>query len=725
MMKKNKLNKEEIAEDYCFTCKDGGHLRVCDFKFSYVPIQFKLKFSYFQGKVDFRDTETYEFLFKDYWEIIKDQEGLTLIDLQAANALLKRGENYKGGSDSDKLAEEDVESEGDDLEINSDDGLSFLEDLKGRCGRMKKPIKRSRSKKKVFISWGSVELINFLISVGRDTNEPLTLLDACEIIKDYIDRNNLHDPDTKKKKNVICDERLYALFRKRKVKFHKIECLLESHFATNDDSDEEISFSSEDGGTFGRRKKQNTGYDEHKLQPKEYMEDISAAPKSCYASIVRKNINSVYLKRSLIMEFLKSPDTFEEKVTGCFVRVKVDPEDFYFVPEKRYKLGQVTGVKKALQTYKVGTMSTDVVLRVSNYHADVQLFFLSDDDFDEAELENKIRSVHADIMNHLRTSEERKRLLQEIPTVVADISQTKVKNTNGPPISSECQLPKAADVNNSGSGHVIEIEEDHGVQDSKITGNMRISVHVDDEDKTWHYVDPSGNEQGPFDMVSLSLLPTLLSPSPVFHETTLLLPSLEIKSSFLRHQNPFPLKPKLSSTPCSPISLQEFQSLAVAKSLLSAMPVLKIRSCLFLLLISALALEASVSETPSAYEMLEKFDFPKGILPEGVKSYVLNGDGGFEVYLSGNCEFKVEGGYILKYGRKITGKVKSGSLTDLKGVSVKVLFAWFGINEVVRNDSDISFYVGPLSASFPVSNFDECPRCSCGFDCATALPMVS
>ncbi|XP_064956462.1 uncharacterized protein LOC135633038 [Musa acuminata AAA Group] len=216
-----------------------------------------------------------------------------------------------------------------------------------------------------------------------------------------------------------------------------------------------------------------------------------------------------------------------------------------------------------------------------------------------------------------------------------------------------------------------------------------------------------------------------LSLSPVFHETTLLLPSLEINSSFLRHQNPFPLKPKLSSTPCSPISLQEFQSLAVAKSHLSAMPVLQIRSCLFLLLISALALEASVSETPSAYEMLEKFDFPKGILPEGVKSYILNGDGGFEVYLSGNCEFKVEGGYILKYDRKITGKVKSGSLTDLKGVSVKVLFAWFGINEVVRNDSDISFYVGPLSASFPVSNFDECPRCSCGFDCATALPMVS
>jgi len=28
----NKRRKEEMAEDYCFFCKDGGELRVCDFR---------------------------------------------------------------------------------------------------------------------------------------------------------------------------------------------------------------------------------------------------------------------------------------------------------------------------------------------------------------------------------------------------------------------------------------------------------------------------------------------------------------------------------------------------------------------------------------------------------------------------------------------------------------------------------------------------------------------
>ncbi|WOL03621.1 hypothetical protein Cni_G12341 [Canna indica] len=534
------------------------------------------------GKVDFTDTETYEFLFKDYWEIIKDQEGLTLIDLQAAKALLKRGKNCMVESDLERPAEDDAGSEFDyvdEKDPDFDDGSSFLEDLKAKRSGIKKPIKRSRSKmpkRKEFIGWGSIELIEFLKSIGKDTEEPLIQLDACEIIKEYIHEKNLQDPDKKKKKSVICDERLYALFKKKKVKYHKIYSLLESHFAANvDDSGDEFFFSSEeDDDSFGWKKKQCTSSGDkfNKSYKKNYNENVSVPTKSQYASIVGKNINSVYLKRSLIIELLKSPDTFGSKVTGCFVRVKLDPKEFYFVPEKIYKLGQVTGVKKALQAYKIREMSTDVVLCVSNMDKDVQISMLSDDDFEEdecedllqlakkglfsrptvVELEEKIRCVHSDIMNHLRKPEERERLLQEIPPVIADTCEFEEKTysqlnfpaeVKGKDMScekpaegkvaenkypfhvkaaeeiagngvalllnadqralAESKLVKATCTSTAKTSQVSEIEEAAEVTNSRIPDNIQIVELFENEDRIWHYIGDSGNEHGPFDMVSL------------------------------------------------------------------------------------------------------------------------------------------------------------------------------------------------------------------------------
>ncbi|OAY63167.1 hypothetical protein ACMD2_15055 [Ananas comosus] len=151
------------------------------------------------------------------------------------------------------------------------------------------------------------------------------------------------------------------------------------------------------------------------------------------------------------------------------------------------------------------------------------------------------------------------------------------------------------------------------------------------------------------------------------------------------------------------------------------------QKALILLLILTLILSAfgdrkgPIYGSPTAYQVLEGFDFPPGILPAGVTSYLLRQDGSFEVYLSeDDCEFKIAGQYQLKYRQKITGTVQSGAIKNLNGVSVKVLFLWIGINEVDRSGDELSFYVGPLSASFGVANFEESPRCRCGFDCATA-----
>ena len=124
----------------------------------------------------------------------------------------------------------------------------------------------------------------------------------------------------------------------------------------------------------------------------------------------------------------------------------------------------------------------------------------------------------------------------------------------------------------------------------------------------------------------------------------------------------------------------------------------------------------------TAYEMLEKYGFPKGILPEGVTSYTLRDDGSFDVHLAGrgNCDFAVDGGYLLDYRRIISGKLdpSAGAIKELRGVSVKVFFVWLSIGEVVKGENSLSFFVGPFSASFPLANFLECPRCRCGVNCA-------
>lgn len=124
-------------------------------------------------------------------------------------------------------------------------------------------------------------------------------------------------------------------------------------------------------------------------------------------------------------------------------------------------------------------------------------------------------------------------------------------------------------------------------------------------------------------------------------------------------------------------------------------------------------------EVLTAYQALEQYEFPVGILPKGVLSYELDrATGKFTAHFNATCSFSLDGSYQLRYRPTVAGVISTGRIRNLSGVSVKVLFFWLNIVEVTRvGDDSLDFSVGIASASFPLDSFAESPQCGCGFDC--------
>lgn len=181
-----------------------------------------------QCKNDFSDPSTKEFFFYDYWRIIKKKECLTSEEVIAASNLLKRGENYKFASDSDEY------------DIGKEKKSSKRKRPKRKQSAMKSKFKSSR---KEFIGWGSKSLLEFLVSIGKDTTRKLSKQVVATIIREYCKENNLFHPD---KKEIYCDAKLQALLGRKSVEKRKLCELLTIHFAENlECSEEELLCSSE------------------------------------------------------------------------------------------------------------------------------------------------------------------------------------------------------------------------------------------------------------------------------------------------------------------------------------------------------------------------------------------------------------------------------------------------------------------------------------------------
>lgn len=202
-------------------------------------------------------------------------------------------------------------------------------------------LKRKAGPKKLeYIGWGSKPLIEFLGAIGKLTDKQLSQYEVAAIINEYINRNNLLHP--LKKKRVVCDEWLHYLFGRKTVGRNKIHDMLETHFSeNNDDSEEELFYSSdekEENFTMSHKRQKVSSLGKRVPQKKTLEPEI---PKSCFAAIIPENIKLLYLKRSLVQDLLKEPESFERKVVGSYVKIKSDPNDYS--QKNSHQLLQVTG----------------------------------------------------------------------------------------------------------------------------------------------------------------------------------------------------------------------------------------------------------------------------------------------------------------------------------------------------------------------------------------------
>ncbi|CAN6228256.1 unnamed protein product [Urochloa humidicola] len=148
-----------------------------------------------------------------------------------------------------------------------------------------------------------------------------------------------------------------------------------------------------------------------------------------------------------------------------------------------------------------------------------------------------------------------------------------------------------------------------------------------------------------------------------------------------------------------------------------------------LLLLLGLAASASAAAPytpPTVAELMDQYGLPRALLPKTAERYLLHGDGSFQLFLNDGCLVEV-GGYLIGYDIKLAGTVSPKAVTGLKGVRVRVLFAWVPITGVEVSGGEVTVHVGPISKSFPVVGFKSSPRCIVGSAAAVdaSLPLVA
>ncbi|KAL6976777.1 hypothetical protein U1Q18_025563 [Sarracenia purpurea var. burkii] len=130
--------------------------------------------------------------------------------------------------------------------------------------------------------------------------------------------------------------------------------------------------------------------------------------------------------------------------------------------------------------------------------------------------------------------------------------------------------------------------------------------------------------------------------------------------------------------------------------------------------LSSVAISAipSPSSAATVYDLLPEYGLPRGLLPDSVASYSLSDEGSFVVELTKPCYVQFE--YLVYYEKRITGKLKYGSISELEGIQVQRLFLWFDVDEIkvdLPPADCIYFQVGFINKKLDVNQFKTVHSC--------------
>ncbi|KAL1200708.1 hypothetical protein V5N11_015100 [Cardamine amara subsp. amara] len=129
--------------------------------------------------------------------------------------------------------------------------------------------------------------------------------------------------------------------------------------------------------------------------------------------------------------------------------------------------------------------------------------------------------------------------------------------------------------------------------------------------------------------------------------------------------------------------------------------------------LSSLNLDRPSNAADDIRDVLKRYGFPKGLLPNNVKSYTLSDDGDFTVELASSCYVNFPDQTVY-YENRISGKLSYGSVKDVRGIKAKETFLWVSITAMKSDPSSgtIVFSVGFVSKTLPASMFENIPTCS-------------